>query len=540
MALGTAQYTQQISNVSLIYNIYRTLLPLVLLITYISSPNNTILGTLDQTLFVQVTTGYAVFGVLLLYISGLRHKLTENHQFLTATLIIDILAMTLLIYSCKGIVSGLGLLLIVTIASGSIMIRGRISTFLAAVASIAVIYSEVYLSFIVNDSPPQFVQAGILGTILFAASMYIQTVTNRAYRAALLADEQASNIVDLEKLNKEIIQRMRTGIIVVGSDNQIVTINSAALAMLQPIMDTVVDSAEGQYFLPEILVLQLSGWRSRPQARLELIEIPGVNIKVQASFAYLNREPDSDILVFLENQSQIMQRVQQMKLASLGRLTASIAHEVRNPLGAISHASQLLSESESIGDADHRMLEIILNHCKRVNQIIEHVLNVSRHKELVPNRIQLNQWLVGFIHNYRETHPECDSISLSVVPEVIEIKVITSQLEQVLNNLFDNGLRYSKKATGKATLVLKAGLIESAQLQQPFLQVIDQGRALDQNSRAQLFEPFHTTEPSGTGLGLYISKELCEANQAQLVYSSTPENTSCFSIYFSHPDRVET
>ncbi len=539
MTTGTSQYTRQISNVSLVYNIYRVLLPLVLLITYISSPTNTILGSQDVVLFVEVSTGYTIFGLLLLIVSGYRHSLSGNSRYLTATLIVDVIALTLLIYSCGGIVSGLGLLLLVTIASGSILIRGRISTFLAAVASIAVIYSEVYLSFVVNNPPSQLLQAGILGAILFITSLYIQTVTNRAYRAALLTDEQASNIVDLEKLNKEIIQRMRTGIIVVGADNRIVTINSSALSMLQPILENIDSETVGQYKLPTILLMQLTGWRIRPQSRLQLIDIPDSNIKVQANFTYLNRDPDSDVLVFLENHSQIMQRVQQMKLASLGRLTASIALEVRNPLGAISHASQLLSESDSITKSDHRMLEIILSHCKRINQIIEHVLDVSRHKEITPSKLILKNWLVHFISGYKETHLGCDEITLEVIPETVEIKVISSELEQVLNNLFDNGLRYSKRATGMATLELRAGLSDADEMQRPFLHIIDKGRVLNEEEKAQLFEPFHTTEASGTGLGLYISKELCEANQAHLIYGASEKGTSCFSIYFSHPDQVE-
>ncbi|MEX2131726.1 MAG: ATP-binding protein [Pseudohongiellaceae bacterium] len=538
MATRTTQYSRQIGNVSVIYNIYRIVLPLVLLVTYISTPDNTILGTLNLPIFVQVSTGYAIFGVLMTFITSTRESLVENTKFLTMTLIVDILALSLLIYSCGGTASGLGLLLIVTIAAGSILIRGRISIFLAAIATILIIYTEVYLSFAVRNLSAQFLQAGILGSILFATSIYIQTVTSRAYRAALLADEQASNIIDLEKLNDEIIQRMRTGVIVVKSDNQIVTMNSAARHMLNPVLQRHERDGKSVYLLPDMLVKQLDAWRHYPKTHLSILDLPNSNIRIQTGYAFLNDSPDSDVLIFLENHSQVMQRVQQMKLASLGRLTASIAHEVRNPLGAISHASQLLKESGTVDQSDKRMIEIILNQCNRVNGIIEHVLDASRHKEVTPSRISLEPWLKSFIESYKETHEDCDKINLKITADNVEIKVIPSQLEQVLANLFDNGLRYSRRASGTSTIdvVIEVSLENDEEL--PCLRVIDRGRALDSAEQALLFEPFYTTESSGTGLGLYISKELCEANRAHLTYSASDTGTSCFTIYFSDPNRV--
>ena len=538
MANRATQYSRQLGNVSVIYNIYRIVLPLVLLVTYISTPDTTILGALDLPIFVQVSTAYAIFGVMVTFVTSTRERLGEDPRFLAITLIVDILALCLLIYSCGGISSGLGLLLIVTIAAGSILIRGRVSIFLAAIATILIIYSEVYLSFALRNPSNQFLQAGILGSILFATSIYIQTATSRAYRAAVLADAQASSIIDLEKLNDEIIQRMRTGIIVVKSNNQIVTINSAARHMLRPVLTKTEHEGKTDYVLPDMIAKQLDGWRHYPQSHVAILEIPNTDTRIQSGYAFLNEDADSDVLIFLENYSQIMQRVQQMKLASLGRLTASIAHEVRNPLGAISHASQLLKESESIDKNDQRMIEIILNHCERVNSIIEHVLDVSRHKEVTPSLIALKPWLEKFIANYTETHKNCDAINLSAEASDVSAKIIPSQLEQVLSNLFDNGLRYSKRATGKAAIDVVIGVNRDNDDIRPIVRVIDQGHVLDSQAQTQLFEPFHTTEAGGTGLGLYISKELCEANQAHLSYGASDAGTSCFTIYFSDPSRV--
>lgn len=538
MTETTAQYTSQIYNVALVYNIYRILLPLILLVTYISSSDRTILGDLDPTLFVQASTTYAIFGVIVTFLAPRGRVRLQNPQWLSGALIIDILLVTLIIYSSGGITSGLGLLLIVTISAGSLLIRGRVSTFLAAVAALAMIYCELYLALVLEDPPNQFIQTGILGIILFVASFYIQTVTNRIYEATLLTDKQAMDIIDLEKLNNEIIQRMRTGIVVVNPAREIISMNSAAKNALAPIL-TASDARE-KYDpkLPEALNQQLNLWKINPRRQPQPITIPGNNKQIQMNFAFLNQDTDSDILIFLEDNRQIVQRVRQMKLASLGRLTAGIAHEIRNPLGAISHASQLLQESDSIIDDDKRMIEIILGHCNRVNMIIEEVLDASRHDDTSAQKIILNDWLRKFIVNYQEIHEDCDKITLEADRDDIEINIISGQLEQVLNNLFENGLRYSKKATGKCTLTLRAGIEDKDGDSQPFLHIIDEGPGISEEAEANLFEPFHTTELSGTGLGLYLSRELCEANQSQLVYNKTDKNKSCFSIYFSNPEQI--
>lgn len=537
MAERTIQYTGQIANVSTIYNIYRIVLPLVLLVTYLSDPNRTLLGDVDPSLFLEVCSGYVSFAVLVTFFFTPITNVIKTQQFLTGTLIIDILATTLIIYSCGGVSSGLGLLIIVTVASGSILIRGRISTFLAAVATLSIIYSELYLALSIENPPNQFVQTGILGAILFATSLYIQAVTDRIYKTALLADEQAKNIVDLEKLNNEIIQRMRTGVVVVNHDSDIISMNSAAKSTLTPLLNQSESAHDAEYKLPDALQVQLDLWKVNPKRQPQPIRIPNSNKQVQLNFAFLRPELESDVLIFLEDNRQIVQRVRQMKLASLGRLTASIAHEVRNPLGAISHASQLLKESDTASAGDKRMIEIILEHCNRVNMIIEDVLDASRHDDTSAQKLELNEWLPRFIDSYKATHDICDDITVNFIDEDIRINVITGQLEQVLSNLFDNGLRYSMKNTGRATLTVIAGKDDSNGDEQPYIHVIDDGVGIDESAESSLFEPFHTTEASGTGLGLYISKELCEANQSQLSYSRSDEGKSCFSIYFSHPER---
>ncbi|MGB4248396.1 MAG: ATP-binding protein [Pseudohongiellaceae bacterium] len=524
-----------------IYNIYRLLLVLVLLATFLTSATTTQLGIHDPDLFMDVLLAYGIFGMLVIALITPSRTFSSSQYLLSALFIVDIFAIGFITYSCRGVVSGLGLLHLVTIAAGGILVVGRISTFLAAIASIVTIYGEVYLSFTTDGLANQYVQSGLLGALLFATSLFLQTLAERMRRSAMLTAEQATSIVNLEQLNHLIIQRMRTGIVVVDTRGKVITANDAANRMLSLNASNDATKNPGNPTdtqpLPEVLKKHLEMWRESPGKRLPTFRSRKSGPQLQASFAYLNPNSDSSILVFLEDSSQFIQRVRQMKLASLGRLTASIAHEIRNPLGAISHASQLLQEAEGLTDADRRLVDIILNHCARVNLIIEDVLHMSRQKQDSAERINLHDWLTEFVAGYCESHEVNGTVTVDIKPRSTEVRVITSQFEQILNNLLENGLRYSQRATGTADLKLKGGLGRKSDQSTPVLHVIDEGQGVDAATEERLFEPFHTTEATGTGLGLYISKELCEANQAQLSFRRTRKGKSCFSIHFSHPDR---
>ncbi len=534
---ATIQSDQNI-RILQIYNVYRFFLALLLLLSFLTGATTTQLGNHDPAVFLYTTLTLLAFSLFIIFVLKPEHTFTRRQRLLSTLFIIDILCIALLTYSSRGVLSGLGLLHLVTIAAGSILIVGRMSTFLAAIASIATIYSEVYLSFTRNVVANQYIQSGLLGALLFAASLYLQGLAVRMRRSAQLAAEQASNILSLEQLNHLIIQRMRTGIVVVGATGEVITANDAAYQMLanHSVQDTM-PSGSATLKLPNTLLENLAQWQSNNDLRIPTFKTQKNGPQLQANFAYLTPQTNSSVLIFLEDSSQIIQRVRQMKLASLGRLTASIAHEIRNPLGAISHASQLLKENETLEPADQRLLEIVLSHCARVNHIIEDVLHMSQHKKDNTERINLDDWVSQFVAEYCEAHQVKGTITIDIEPRDIEVRVITSQLQQILNNLVENGLRYSAKATNEENLLIKGRLDIKANTLRPTLQVIDNGIGIDPQTEEHLFEPFHTTESTGTGLGLYISKELCEANQAQLSYRRTKDDKSCFSIHFAHPDR---
>ena len=252
-------------------------------------------------------------------------------------------------------------------------------------------------------------------------------------------------------------------------------------------------------------------------------------------FAHLGKDNDSGTLIFLEDMAAVAQQAQQLKLASLGRLTASIAHEIRNPLGAISHAGQLLAESSHLDKSEARLTEIIQDHSQRVNTIIENVMQLNRRDRSNPEEIELNQWLASFVDDFCLNEAILHSqIHHTPIDDINIIRFDDSQLQQILINLCQNGLRHGDQDS-RPQLWLQCGIIKESNT--PYLEVIDNGKGIDATLAEHIFEPFFTTAANGSGLGLYISRELCESNQAHLNYISSPDSGSCFRITFADPRR---
>jgi two-component system sensor histidine kinase PilS (NtrC family) len=227
-------------------------------------------------------------------------------------------------------------------------------------------------------------------------------------------------------------------------------------------------------------------------------------------------------MIIIEDVTLYNQRLQQSKLASLGRLTASIAHEIRNPLGAISHAGQLLSENPHLSEQDQRLTQIIQTHSGRVNQIIDNILQLSRRTDSRREKVFLTPWLNNYLENFTLEH--ADTFKLSTAAEPLCAFIDPGHLRQIMDNLCQNALRYGKPEAGQ--IILHAFMFQQA----PCIEVIDNGSGISLEHRNHLFEPFFTTSSSGTGLGLYISRELAELNQAKLSYHLTDDNRSFFRL----------
>ena len=516
-----------------VYAWYRVLLSCVLLTLFVVDATSSVLGRSHPDLYGYTISVYAVISLLMLSaVLLVRTEPVSGQIFLVC--LVDIVFLTIIMYCSGGVATGLGSLIFITVAASSIFLQGQIATLLAALSCIAIFLESLASGYWgrVEINP---LAVALLGLLLFVTSLLFQYLARRIQATQRSAMEQAEQAATLQKLNEMIVQRMNTGIVVLDRDGLILLYNESAARLLSfPLQFDARDKIHFNRHNGAQKILQQ--WLENPLKRPDAFPVEDGGLEIQLNFARMENSGNDLVLVFVEDTRKISQQAQQLKLASLGHLTASIAHEVRNPLGAISHAAQLLHESDSLSDADHRLSTIIQNHSLRVNGIIENVLRLSRRDISSPEKCNLCEWLKDFVKQHEQTYGRPVSIVVDLPSVPVWIYFDLSQLEQILTNLCSNGLRYSEKATGEMKIILRA-YVHSV-LDIPCLDVVDYGAGLNAQQSQQVFEPFFTTEAKGTGLGLYIARELCLANQASLEYRRTQEGLSCFQICFSHSIRM--
>lgn len=514
-----------------VYTYYRLALAALLLGLFSINPNNPLLGNENPQLFLITSICYLLICAINLLISQKLRSEPRLQSFFF--ILIDIIFITLTMHANGGPTAQLSLLYLVMIAAGNILLPDKRGPLIAAVASIAVLYEQFYFTLTNYDNlnSANLVQASILGLSFFAVALFSQLISHRFRQVEALALQKSLEVESLQKLNEQIINRMHTGVLVVNPERELLLHNGASQQLLG------IDNLEVGTPLKDISMTIDAGllaWRENLMIRPLIFKNQPAYPEINVSYMRLEiNYTQNNTLIFLENTAQMTQKAQQLKLASLGRLTASIAHEIRNPLGAISHAAQLLIESEEINGSDARLLKIIEQHCVRVNNIVETVLQLSRRQKSIPQLLNLKLWLENFIEEYQQTSHDNKTIIFQCTDNVL-IRFDTDQLYQVVYNMVNNAFRYSAK-NGHYTIELISDIDNLTQ--SPYLEIYDLGPGVAAENQKNLFEPFFTTEKNGTGLGLYLSKELCEANQAHLDYLAQPEG-ACFRITFSHPNRL--
>jgi two-component system sensor histidine kinase PilS (NtrC family) len=468
---------------------------------------------IDRLAFYRGTLAYGVAALLLL--PALRWRKPGLVTQALLHFFVDASGICLLVYNAHGLVSGLGVLLLTPAVGCSSVLGTRMALLLASIGTLFVFGEEIFrLS--EQDLPlGNMSGAGLLGLMLFGTTIAASTVAQRARRSEALAARVGSDLASLAQLNDRIIDSMATGVLVVDADQRLRLLNSAAQRLLGTTLPAEHGSLPEQ--MPE-LAAALVAWQKNPGRDAEPVSLWASATEVVPRFMPLGG-PAGQVLILLDDAVRLREQAQQMKLAALGRLSASIAHEIRNPLSAIHHAGQLLAESPRQDHEERRLLDMIQRHTTRIDKIVNDVLNLSRREAASPSNIALRAFLERSIAVYREGHPKrACHIELDAVDAELQVRFDPSQLQQVLLNLWDNSFEHGAHgAGGRDAVRIVLGSGRQPPLGQPFLDVADNGGGIAGELRERVFEPFFTTAHKGTGLGLYLAREMCEYNQARLL-----------------------
>ena len=486
------------------------------------------LGVLDPGVFQWVAVLYAIASAGFLAVAAIRAF--EASTLVVVAAFIDIAALTVLMYTSGGLRTGFGMLLAVAVAGAGALTPGRVAFVFPAAATLAILAEQVVLH---REAPwigVQPVYCGIMGAAMFAATLVAQLAARRVQVTEQKVRDREFDLASLAKLNEHIIGRMRAGVLAVDADRNVRLMNTAGqqlLGLRQPVVGQSMEAA-----VPSLARLARRWQRERHWSTATL-EPAASGLRVQASFAALGPLASQGFLVFLEDAARMHEEAQSLKLASLGRMAASIAHEIRNPLSAVTHATQLLNESDHLDPADQRLLNMIGTNAQRMDGIVENVMQISRGRDAEPELLELSCWLDEFVAEFRARRGATEEmVSLDVSPTDLRVRFDPGQLHQVVSNLCDNAWQMSG---ADRVVAIRAGIDHATE--RPYLDVADNGPGIAAGDWDSVFEPFFTTRRQGTGLGLYLARELCAGNRASISLMAT-DSGSRFRIVFSDPRQL--
>jgi two-component system sensor histidine kinase PilS (NtrC family) len=508
------------------FALFRLCVAFGLLVIFVRSPTQLWRAGDPMALAIWVSLVYTLLvliGILLQY----ARWPSEEHQ-VQISVFLDIVTFTLLMQESEGASIGFGLLLAIVVAAGALLMEGRLSLLFASFAALGVIAQQVYAQLYLESPAGSLTQAGLLGITFFTVALLGHVLYRRIQQTEQLAARRQIDFDNLSELNELIIQSMGTGVLVLDKKQRLRLINGAAIQLLSLPL-----SAIGQRL--QDVAPKLAAWLSAQGANRQVHEKVG-SISVGEQELKPDCRPLGDgasagMLIFLRDNRELAREAQQIKLAALGRLTASIAHNIRNPLSSVSHAGQLLAESPSLRTEDQRLLDIIRRNTERIDDTIESVMQLSRRNQAAPRHIRLGAWLAEFCAELRETRRLSEERLRLVAPEAaLSVDMDPRHLHQIMSNLCDNALKHA--GTAQESVRIEIRVHPDPIRGNPIIEVEDDGPGIDPETAREIFDPFFSTSPSGTGLGLFIARELGETNGAELQYIARETKGTLFRLSF--------
>lgn len=505
------------------FNLYRCMIAAIFIGSHFLLQERVWNMQYNGALYFKLALSYLLASLLAAAFTWLKWPRFERQLTLQASA--DIGFIVALMFAAGGVQSGFGILLIVAIAATSIISEGRLALFYAALATIALLLEQSYQVLVWSEHYDDYSHAVMLSLGCFATAWLAHSFAKRAHQSEALASQRSIDLENLSQINELIIHEMPVGILVVDEDFRLRHHNIQAEKLLG--IGKAGDAQTLDSYAPEMAAL-MRNWMEQsgdigPGAIKSTMEERALRLR----FTPVGSDRKHGAVIFIEDWSQMQAQAQQLKLAALGRLTANIAHEIRNPLSAISHANQLLQEEEQRDPASQRMSQIIADNVQRMDQMVKEVLELNRRDRTQQESIDLPKFLSEFHEQFCEVEKvPLPGFALALNAQAVDILFDRRHLNQILWNLCRNGWRHCRQQAAS----LRLSLHTAANGRSVNVEVSDDGPGMTTETLQHLFEPFFTTEATGTGLGLYIARELCEANGASIKYVAAV-NGSLFSIH---------
>ncbi len=504
-------------------NVYRLVIALLLCVAHFSGLVESALGTGFRGLASATLVGYLTFAAFMLF--SARRTDTNPFRLASWSLAADIVFLSLLVFAYSGVGGGVGILLIFTSAMAAVLLPLRLALLLASMASLSMIGTALWNSVYYTATAENLLQSGLFGITAMIAAVMANQLAYWARDYRLIAEKRKETLTELEQVNELVIRRMRTGVLAVDDSNMIRVMNESAWFLLG---SPSVRERSLRSLSPR-LEHALAEWKKDTTADPRPVVLEPSQAQILPSFVALPSEIGLNALLFLNDNNVVARRAVELSVSDLAKLSGSIAHEIRNPLAALNHASQLLEESPQIRLSEMRLIHIIQNHAKRMNGIVENILQLSRREQSHPELVPLHTFLPEFANEFQTSQVNRSlDFQAFVEPEETYVLYDKSQLSQCLWKLLDNAVDHASRE--KAIPRVRLALNRDEESGFCIITVADNGPGISQNQLSKIFEPFYTTRKEGSGLGLYIARQLCEANQAELTVDSVAGEGAFFHI----------
>jgi two-component system sensor histidine kinase PilS (NtrC family) len=496
------------------FAVYRLMVVLILAAIFWGLSRIPVIGGVSPFLAAVSLGTYLVLSVALVLATQLRWPPAKVQ--LTAQVMVDVVMLTLLMHASGGTRSGIGMLLLVSLAAAALVSRGVLAFFHAALASLAVLFEQLWMFLYNEAAAAEFIPSGMLATGYFVVAGLGYTLATYARGAAQIAEKRGVDLANLAQINELVIRDMQDGFVVVDEAGVIRQHNPQSAALVAGLKDA---AGRALHEVAPALALHLDEWRRDRSRIFSIMRDAATERDYQLRFVAVGDGSDAPTVVFLEDASRIRAQAQQMKLVALGRLTASIAHEIRNPLSSINHAAELLEEStqdtantSARAAEDVRLLTIIQDNAYRLDRLVEEVLYLNRRDRAHPERVELGSFVEHFLREFCGNEKQPPTAFRVDIEGGLSAHFDRTHLDQILWNLVRNATRFATMSEGAVRIV------GTRRGERVLVDVFDDGPGVATDALPHLFEPFFTTDSKGTGLGLYVARELADVNGATLEY----------------------